>query len=130
MEVALEQRGVNDLQQLLLGFDGGSAFHKRGGARLVIRVIQLLYQLASFLPRPGNVGLRPGLNHPSHLGYPVIPNTANTAHTYPPWSHISTESISGIKTDECQIATDPVTIIYRVVTTHQVLCQEIYVILS
>lgn len=39
MEVALEQSGVNDLQQFLLGFDGGSAFHERGGARLVIRVI-------------------------------------------------------------------------------------------
>lgn len=52
MEVALEQGGVNDLQQLLLGFDGRSAFHERGGARLVIRVIQLLDQLASFLPRP------------------------------------------------------------------------------
>lgn len=43
MEVALEQGGVNDLQQLLLGFNGGSAFHERGGAGLVIRVIQLLY---------------------------------------------------------------------------------------
>lgn len=39
MEVALEQGGVDDLQQLLLGFDGGSAFHERGSARLVIRVI-------------------------------------------------------------------------------------------
>lgn len=84
MEVALEQGGVNDLQQLLLGFDGGRAFHKWGGARLVIRVIQLLYQLASFLPKPKNVGLRPGLNHPYHLGHHVIPNTANTAHAYPP----------------------------------------------
>lgn len=52
MEVALEQGGVNDLQQLLLGFDGGSAFHEWGGAGLVIGVIQLLYQLASFLQRP------------------------------------------------------------------------------
>ena len=51
MKVALEQCGVNDLQQLFLGFDGRSPFHERGGARLVIRVIQLLYQLASFLPR-------------------------------------------------------------------------------
>ena len=51
MKVALEQYGVNDLQQLFLGFDGRSPFHERGGARLVIRVIQLLYQLASFLPR-------------------------------------------------------------------------------
>lgn len=72
MEVALEQGGVNDLQQLLLGFDGRCAFHKWGGARLVIRVIQLLYQLASFLPRPKNVGLRPGLNHPYHLGHHII----------------------------------------------------------
>lgn len=51
MQVALQQRGVNDLQQLLLGFDGRRAFHERGGARLVIRVIQLLHQLASFLPK-------------------------------------------------------------------------------
>ena len=51
MKVALEQGGVNDLQQLFLGFDGRSPFHERGGTRLVIRVIQLLYQLAAFLPR-------------------------------------------------------------------------------
>lgn len=52
VEVALEQGGVDDLQQLLLGLDGGSAFHERGRAGLVVRVIQLLHQLASFLPRP------------------------------------------------------------------------------
>lgn len=52
MEVALEQGGVDDLQQLLLGFDGGRALHERGSARLVIRVIQFLYQLAPFLQRP------------------------------------------------------------------------------
>lgn len=52
MEVAFEQGGVNDLQELLLRLDGRSAFHEWGGTRLVIRVIQLLYQLASFLQRP------------------------------------------------------------------------------
>lgn len=80
MQVALEQGGVDDLQQLLLGFNGGSAFHKRGGARLVIRVIQLLYQLASFLRRPKTVGSRPGLNCPYHLSYQVIPKTSKTVH--------------------------------------------------
>lgn len=56
MKVAFEQGGVNDLQQLFLGFDGRSPFHERGGARLVIRVIQLLYQLAAFLPRAKTQG--------------------------------------------------------------------------
>ena len=45
MKVALEQGGVNDLQQLFLGFDGRSPFHERGGTRLVIRVIQLKARL-------------------------------------------------------------------------------------
>ena len=52
MEVTLEQGSVDDLQQLLLGLDGGSAFHERGRAGLVVGVVQLLHQLASFLPRP------------------------------------------------------------------------------
>lgn len=66
MEVALEQGGVDDLQQLLLGFDGGSAFHERGSARLVIRVIQLLYQLAPFLQRP-KCGIKARTNLPLSL---------------------------------------------------------------
>lgn len=52
MQVAFKQGGVDDLQQLLFGFDGGCAFHEWGGAGLVVGVIQLLDQLTSFLQRP------------------------------------------------------------------------------
>ena len=44
LQVALEQRGVDDLTQLFLGFDGGVALHDRRGDHLI-----LLHQLVAFL---------------------------------------------------------------------------------
>lgn len=44
LQVALEQCGVDDLTQLLLGFDGGVALHDRCGDHLI-----LLHQLVAFL---------------------------------------------------------------------------------
>ena len=44
LQVALEQCGVDDLTQLLLGFDGGVALHDRRGDHLI-----LLHQLVAFL---------------------------------------------------------------------------------
>lgn len=42
MEVALEEGGVDDLQQFLAALNGGRALHKGGGCRRV-GVVQLLY---------------------------------------------------------------------------------------
>lgn len=48
MQVALEQRGVDDLQELLVALDGRSSLHeRRGGGR--VRVVQLFHQVAALL---------------------------------------------------------------------------------
>lgn len=67
MQVAFEQGGVNNLQQLLLGLDGRCAFHERGGAGLVVRIIQLLNQLTSFLQGPETCGQGQGYFFLCHL---------------------------------------------------------------
>lgn len=36
MEIAFQQGGINDLQQLLFGFDGGSALHEGRSAGLMV----------------------------------------------------------------------------------------------
>lgn len=51
MKIAFQQGCVNDLQQFLLGFDGGDAIHKGRSAGLMIGVIQFLHQLTSFLKK-------------------------------------------------------------------------------
>ena len=48
MEVALQQGGVYDLQELLAALDGGGTLHERGGGGRV-RVVQLLHQVAALL---------------------------------------------------------------------------------
>lgn len=48
MQVAFEQCGVDDLQELFAALDSGGPLHKRRGSRR-LRVVQLLHQVAAFL---------------------------------------------------------------------------------
>lgn len=56
MQIALQQSGVNDLQELFAAFNGGCSLHERRRCRRV-RVIQLLHKMAPFLCRRGKKGV-------------------------------------------------------------------------
>ena len=48
MQVTFEQRGVDDLKELLAALDGRRALHERRGRRGV-GVVQLLHKVVAFL---------------------------------------------------------------------------------